>query len=82
MADQEKNIVRIIPDMLSFISLYHDNVIEVNKVELQDYDGDEGMIYENYIVEVTMSTGEDRTCLVNRNEFRRWRAKEQAVKFI
>jgi hypothetical protein len=75
---------------------YYTNDIVVQKIEsvkLQDWDGEEGLIGENYVVKYsgvlirrdvggTDASKKYGTALVNVKHFERWYKKESAVKFI
>ena len=91
MEDELKN------DLFEFIKLKCSNLKEVVSYKIKDYDDEDGgAIGEHYIVDcilnatqyrhVTLSKTSTleikRTCLVDRDEFRRWRRKENSIKWI
>ena len=68
--------------MLAFISTYIDNIVQVDKIILDEYDSDIGFIGEHYIVDVELSSGEKKQCAVHRGQFTRFMRKQNAVRFI
>ena len=69
--------------MLKFIGEKYPNVQEIVSVVTQDWDDDDGVIGENYIVECFVyGTLKQKTCKVNRAEFDRYYKKENAIKWI
>jgi hypothetical protein len=83
----------MIADLFEFIKLKTPSLKSVVDYSLKDYDDEDGAIGEHIIVKCILSVQdtsattfafkeEVRTCLVDRDEFRKWKRKEDSIKWL
>jgi len=80
-------------DLFEFIKLKTPSLEKIIEYSLKDTDDEDGYIGEHYIVKcllispsytstIPIDTLVERTCLVDRDEFRRWKRKEDSIRWI
>jgi len=79
--------------MFEFIKSKTPNLVNVLSVKSKDYDDEDGLAFEHYIVKCKIrminptgspSWSEDveKSCLVNVTEYNNWLSKEESIKWI